>query len=199
MSEKTLPRLIVASNNKNKLREFAAIMGGMYDVVSMKDAGIDADIEENGTTFEENALIKAQYVMDVSGCAAIADDSGLEVDALGGAPGVYSARYSGVHGDDEANNDLLLSNLKDVPAPRTGRYVAAIALVRPSHAPIVRRGACDGEILFERRGTGGFGYDPLFLCETGETFAEVSMETKNAISHRKRGIAAVMRALEEEA
>ena len=193
-----MEKLIVASNNKNKLREFAAIMGGRYEIVSMRDAGIDADIEENGTTFEANAQIKAEYVAKVTGCAAIADDSGLEVDALGGAPGVYSARYSGVHGNDEANNDLLLENLKNVPAPRTGRYVAAIALVRPGHEPIVRRGTCDGEILFERRGTGGFGYDPLFKCETGETFAEVSMETKNAISHRKRGIMAVLKALGEE-
>ena len=192
-------RLIVASNNANKLKEFEAILGGRYQIVSMREAGIVADIEENGTTFEENALIKAEYVAKATGCAAIADDSGLEVDALGGAPGVYSARYCGRHGDDEANNDLLLANLKDVPAPRTGRYVAAIALVRPGRAPIVRRGTCDGEILFERRGNGGFGYDPLFLCETGETFAEVSAETKNAISHRKRGIEAVLRALEEEA
>ena len=192
-------RLIVASNNANKLKEFEAILGGRYRIVSMREAGIIADIEENGKTFEENALIKAEYVAKATGCAAIADDSGLEVDALGGAPGVYSARYCGRHGDDEANNDLLLANLKDVPAPRTGRYVAAIALVRPGRAPIVRRGTCDGEILFERRGNGGFGYDPLFLCETGETFAEVSAETKNAISHRKRGIEAVLRALEEEA
>ena len=193
-----MEKLIVASNNKNKLREFAAIMGGRFEIVSMRDAGVDADIEENGTTFEENALIKAEYVAKVTGCAAIADDSGLEVDALGGAPGVYSARYCGRHGDDEANNDLLLENLKNVPAPRTGRYVAAIALVRPGKEAIVRRGTCDGEILFERRGAGGFGYDPLFVCETGETFAEVSAETKNAISHRKRGIEAVLRALEEE-
>ena len=193
-----MEKLIVASNNKNKLREFAAIMGERYEIVSMRDAGIDADIEENGTTFEENALIKAEYVAKVAGCAAIADDSGLEVDALGGAPGVYSARYCGRHGDDEANNDLLLKNLKNVPAPRTGRYVAAIALVRPGKEAIVRRGTCDGEILFERRGAGGFGYDPLFVCETGETFAEVSAETKNAISHRKRGITAVLAALEEE-
>ena len=196
--ENNLPRLIVASNNKNKLREFDAILGHLYSVVSMRDAGLDVDIEENGTTFEENALIKAEYVAGAMGCAAIADDSGLEVDALGGAPGVYSARYSGAHGDDEANNDLLLANLKDVPAPRTGRYVAAIALVRPGKAAIVRRGTCDGEILFERRGQGGFGYDPLFQCETGETFAEVSMETKNAISHRKRGIVAVLEALKAE-
>lgn len=198
MENKALPRLIVASNNANKLREFEAILGRRYAIVSMRDAGIDADIEENGTTFEENALTKAQYVMDATGCAAIADDSGLEVDALGGAPGVYSARYCGRHGDDEANNDLLLANLRDVPAPRTGRYVAAIALVRPGCAPIVRRGTCEGEILFARRGAGGFGYDPLFLCETGETFAEVSMETKNAISHRRRGIEAVLAALEAE-
>ena len=187
---KELERLIVASNNKNKLREFDAILGHLYCVVSMRDAGVDADIEENGVTFEENALIKAQYVMEKTGCAAIADDSGLEVDALNGAPGVYSARYCGRHGDDEANNDLLLENLKDVPAPRTGRYVAAIALVRPGKAPIVRRGTCDGEILFERRGQGGFGYDPLFQCETGETFAEVSMDTSanvSPVSHWKSG------------
>ena len=150
----TMEKLIVASNNKNKLKEFAAILGSRYEIVSMRDAGVDTDIEENGTTFEANALIKAEYVAKVTGCAAIADDSGLEVDALGGAPGVYSARYCGRH--------------------------------------------CDGEILFERRGTGGFGYDPLFVCETGETFAEVSAETKNAISHRKRGIEAVVRVLEEE-
>ena len=193
-----MEKLIVASNNKNKLKEFGAILGSRYEIVSMRDAGLHADIEEDGTTFEENALIKAEFVAKATGCAAIADDSGLEVDALGGAPGVYSARYCGRHGDDEANNDLLLKNLKDVPAPRTGRYVAAIALVRPGKEAIVRRGTCDGEILFERRGTGGFGYDPLFVCETGETFAEVSMETKNAISHRRRGIEAVVRALEEE-
>ena len=193
-----MERLIVASNNKNKLKEFGAILGSRYEIVSIHDAGVDMDMEENGTTFEENALIKAEYVAKVTGCAAIADDSGLEVDALGGAPGVYSARYCGRHGDDEANNDLLLENLKNVPAPWTGRYVAAIALVRPGKDAIVRRGTCDGEILFERRGQGGFGYDPLFQCETGETFAEVSMETKNAISHRKRGITAVLMALEEE-
>lgn len=193
-----MEKLIVASNNKNKLKEFGAILGSRYEIVSMREAGVDTDIEENGMTFEANALIKAEYVAKVTGCAAIADDSGLEVDALGGAPGVYSARYCGRHGDDEANNDLLLENLKNVPAPRTGRYVAAIALVRPGKEAIVRRGTCDGEILFERRGTGGFGYDPLFVCETGETFAEVSAETKNDISHRKRGIEAVVRALEEE-
>ena len=193
-----LPRLIVASNNANKIREFAAILGGRYALVSMREAGITEEIEEDGATFEENALIKARYVAKRCGCDAIADDSGLEVDALGGAPGVFSARYCGRHGDDEANNDLLLANLRDIPAPRTARYVAAIALVRPGKADIVRRGTCEGTILPERRGTGGFGYDPLFVCETGETFAEVSPETNNAISHRKRGIEAVLKALREE-
>lgn len=192
-------RLIVASNNGNKLKEFTAILGGRFQIVSMHDAGVDADIEETGATFEENALIKAHYVAQATGCAAIADDSGLAVDALNGAPGVYSARYCGRHGDDEANNDLLLQNLKDVPAPRKARYVAAIALVRPGKPDIVRRGECGGEILFERRGNGGFGYDPLFLCETGETFAQITPEVKNAISHRRRGIEAVLRALEGEA
>ena len=194
-----MDKLIVASNNTNKLREFRAILGGRYAIVSMREAGVGADIEETGTTFEQNALIKAEAVMRMTGCAAIADDSGLEVDALGGAPGVYSARYCGRHGDDEANNDLLLANLAGVPAPRTARYVAAIALVRPGMEPVVRRGTCEGEILKERRGNGGFGYDPLFLCETGETFAEISMEKKNEISHRRRGIEAVLRALDEEA
>lgn len=198
MMEAQKNRLIVASNNKNKLREFREILGERFDIISMQEAGIDADIEENGTTFEENALIKANYVMNACQSAAIADDSGLEVDALNSAPGVYSARYCGRHGDDEANNDLLLHNLQGVPAPRKARYVAAIALVRPGHAPIIRRGTCEGEILTERRGNGGFGYDPLFLCETGETFAEISPEKKNTISHRKRGIEAVLQALEEE-
>ena len=193
-----MEKLIAASNNKNKLREFEAILGGRYRIVSMREAGVDAEIDETGTTFEENALIKASYVMKETGCAAIADDSGLEVDALGGAPGVYSARYCGRHGDDEANNDLLLANLAGVPVPRTARYVAAIALVRPGREAIVRRGTCEGEILNERRGNGGFGYDPLFLCETGETFAEIGMEQKNRISHRKRGIEAVLRALDGE-
>ena len=126
-----LPRLIVASNNQNKIREFRAILGTRFEIVSMKEAGMDTDIEETGTTFEENALIKANYVMNACGQAAIADDSGLEVDALNGEPGVYSARYCGRHGDDEANNELLLKNLAGVQKPRRALYVAAIALVRP--------------------------------------------------------------------
>ena len=193
-------KIVLASRNKHKISELQALLGQYIEgveILSLDDVGIYGEIVEDGESFAENAMIKARAAAK-SGYIGLGDDSGLEVDALGGAPGVYSARYCGRHGDDEANNDLLLENLKNVPAPRTGRYVAAIALVRPGHEPIVRRGTCDGEILFERRGTGGFGYDPLFVCETGETFAEVSMETKNRISHRKRGISAVLSVLEEE-
>ncbi len=188
-------KLIVASGNENKIREIKNLLGHLYDICSMKEAGLSEDIQETGSTFEENALIKAQYVMDHTGYAAIADDSGLEVDALGGAPGVYSARYSGQHGNDMANNRLLLKNLENVSCPRKARYVAAIALTRPGKAPIVRRGICEGEILTYYKGTGGFGYDPLFLCELGKTFAELTMDEKNRISHRKRGIEAVLNAL----
>lgn len=197
--EKQKMRLIVASNNANKLREFREILGEQFDIVSMREAGIDADIEENGTTFEENALIKANYVMNAGNSAAIADDSGLEVDALGGAPGVYSARYCGRHGDDAAQQYVAPAQSK-MMSPRQEKLVMSPPLhwFRPALRPIICRGTCEGEILNEPRGQGGFGYDPLFLCETGETFAEISRECKNAISHRKRGIEAVLRALEEQ-
>ena len=193
--------IVVATGNAHKLTEIEAILGKVMPevrFVALGQLGDFEDPEENGTTFLENAIIKAQAAVEETGLMAIADDSGLVVDALDGEPGVYSARYAGVHGDDAANNTLLLHNLKGVPAPRKARYVAAIALVRPAHAPIICRGTCEGEILNEPRGQGGFGYDPLFLCETGETFAEISRECKNAISHRKRGIEAVLRALEEQ-
>ena len=193
-----LPKVVAATGNSNKLRELCALLGDYYSVISMKELGIKDDIEETGSTFEENALIKARAVMERTGCAAIADDSGLEVDALQGAPGVFSARYCGRHGDDHANNELLLQNLKGVPAPRRARYVAAIAFVAPGQDPIVRRGVCEGEILHEYHGNGGFGYDPLFLCELGKTFAEITIEEKNRISHRRRGIEAVLRAIQEK-
>ena len=193
--------VVVASNNAHKIEEIKTILGAVMpdaEFKAMGEVGGLPEPEETGTTFEENAFIKAETIHAATGLPTVADDSGLMVDALDGAPGVYSARYAGVHGDDAANNALLLHNLKGVPAPRKARYVAAIALVRPAHAPIICRGTCEGEILNEPRGQGGFGYDPLFLCETGETFAEISRECKNAISHRKRGIEAVLRALEEQ-
>jgi len=193
-----LDKLVAATRNENKIREIREILGEYYDVISMDDAGVPGEAEETGTSFEENALLKARYVMEKTGMAAIADDSGLEVDALGGEPGIYSARYSGGHGDDEANNALLLRKLEGVSVPRTARYVAALALVRPGKPDICRRGTCEGEILTAPQGHGGFGYDPLFLCETGRTFAEIDAVTKNAISHRRRGIDAVLSALKEE-
>ncbi len=183
------PKLVLASGNFGKLREMRLLLGDRFDVVSMKELGLDPEIDENGETFEENALIKANALMKLTGCAAIADDSGLEVDALGGRPGVHSARYCGVHGDDEANNRLLLKELENVPEPRTARYACAMALARPGHEPLVARGTCEGSILREYRGEGGFGYDPLFLsADFGKTFAEATMEEKNAVSHRARAI-----------
>ncbi len=190
------PRLVLASGNFGKLKEMRMLLGDQFDVVSMKELGLDPDIDENGTTFEENALIKAELLSKLTGCAAVADDSGLEVDALGGRPGVFSARYSGVHGDDEANNQLLLKELKDVAEPRTARYACAMALVRPGHKNIVTRGECEGYILREYRGTGGFGYDPLFLsADFDKTFAEATLEEKNSVSHRARAIYKLLDAL----
>ena len=190
------PRLVIASNNFGKIKELRALLGGMYDVYSMREVGVTDDIEETGETFEENALIKARAVMGRTGCAALADDSGLAVEALGGRPGVHSARYSGVHGDDEANNRLLLKELDGVPAPRRAQYVAAIALCAPGKDEIVATGACAGEILREYRGTGGFGYDPLFLSEDlGVTFAEADEADKNRVSHRARAIEALLKSL----
>ena len=145
------------------------------------------------------SLAIAEALMRATGCAALADDSGLMVDALGGRPGVYSARYCGVHGDDEANNQLLLKELENVPEPRTARYAAAVALCRPGHEPLVTYGTCEGEILREYRGEGGFGYDPLFFSDDLQmTLAEAAPEAKNAISHRARAVEKLLKLLEAE-
>jgi XTP/dITP diphosphohydrolase len=193
------PKLLIATGNFGKLKEMRILLGDRFDVSSMKELGFDCDVEETGETFEQNALIKAEALMRRSGCAAIADDSGLEVDALNGRPGVYSARYAGVHGDDEANNQFLLKELEHVPEPRTARYVCSMALVRPGRAPLVTRGTCEGEILRSYRGSGGFGYDPLFLShDFDKTFAEASMEEKNAVSHRARAIQKMLEELEKD-
>ena len=190
---------MLASNNFGKLRELKAMLGDRYDVRSMREMGIDVDVEETGETFEENALIKASALMDICRCATLADDSGLCVDQLGGRPGVYSARYCGVHGDDEANNQLLLKELADKPAPHTAHYGAAVALCRPGRKPLTAYGRCEGEIIGEYRGNGGFGYDPLFLSkDLGVTFAEADAEAKNAVSHRARAIQNLMAMLENE-
>lgn len=193
------PLLVLASNNFGKLREFRQILGERYDVRSMREMGIEIDVEETGETFEENALIKARALMGICHCATMADDSGLCVDQLGGRPGVHSARYCGVHGDDEANNQLLLKELADKPKPHRAHYGAAVALCRPGHEEIVVYGRCEGEILDAYRGEGGFGYDPLFLSDDlGVTFAEASPEAKNGVSHRARAIQLVLEQLEAE-
>ena len=176
-------RIVVASGNAHKLQELNEIFKGTAELISMKEAGFTDDIEENGDTFEKNAVIKAEAVAKAVGLPVLADDSGLSVDALGGAPGVYSARYAGNHGDDQANNSLLLKNMEN-ETERTCRFVCAMALALPGEETRVVRGECVGELLRELAGTSGFGYDPLFLYKTGKTFAEMTEKEKNAVSHR---------------
>jgi len=178
--------MILASNNAHKLDEFRAIFADMgIEIIPQSAAGCDFEVDETGETFEENAYLKAIAVTRATGQAAIADDSGLEVDALGGAPGVHSARYTGRHDDtDAARNDLLLHNLGD-RTDRTARFVSCICCTFPNGDVLRARGTCEGSILFAPRGENGFGYDPLFLPEGYDcSMAELRPEEKNAISHR---------------
>lgn len=182
--------IVVATGNAHKLTEIETILSRvMPDVtfVALGQLGEFEDPEETGTTFLENALIKAEAAVEATAMAAIADDSGLVVDALDGEPGVYSARYAGVHGDDAANNAKLLANLEGVAdEDRTARFMSVIALIDASGMVFTGTGACEGAIGHEERGEHGFGYDPLFLPEDtpGRTMAELEPEEKNAISHR---------------
>lgn len=179
-------KLVLASKNEHKLVEMQEILGQFgVDVVLQSQLGIDIDAEETGTTFEENSLIKAQAVLEASGMASIADDSGLEVDALNGQPGVYSHRF-GNKENDEQRNLYLLDLMKDVSdADRTARFVSVITCLFPDGRKIVARGTCEGTILREMKGKNGFGYDPLFYVPSEcMTFSELSPERKNAISHR---------------
>lgn len=195
------PRLVVASNNFGKIKEMKGLLSDWFEVVSMHEMGVQMDVDETGTTFGENALIKANALFAKTGCATIADDSGICVDALNGRPGVYSARYSGVDGDDAANNAKLCKELEGVPdEERTAHFVCDIALVRPGKAPLVVEGSCSGHILHEELiGGEGFGYDPLFLSDDiGITFAQATQEEKGKVSHRGRAVQALLRALEEE-
>lgn len=181
-------KVVLASNNQNKLREMKAILSPLgWEILSQKEAGVHVEPEENGTTFEENSFIKAQAVMEAAGLPAIADDSGVAVDALNGEPGVYSARYGGdACGDDKARNRLLVKNMDAVPeGQRTGQFVSVITMVSPDGTVVSARGELEGEILREEKGEGGFGYDPLFYIPTeGCTMAELTAERKNEISHR---------------
>lgn len=182
-------KLIIASNNAHKLVEIKAILGSVFEeIVSLKEAGIDHDTVEDGSTFMENAIKKAREIAELSGCCALADDSGICVDALNGAPGIYSARFSGVHGDDKANNRLLLEKLEGAES-RKAHYTCAIALVRPDGSTVTAEGYLHGEIGFEEKGENGFGYDPLFILpQYGCTTAQISSEEKNAISHRAEAL-----------
>jgi XTP/dITP diphosphohydrolase len=194
-------KLVIASNNRHKVQEIKAILKDAFDeIVSMNEAGFYGEIDETGDSFRENALIKARTICGKLGCAAIADDSGLEVYALNLRPGVYSARFAGYPVDDDKNNQKLLDEMKDVPEGKRGaRFACCIALCYPGGAELVANGYCEGEILFERRGSGGFGYDPLFYMEAfGMTMAEMPMEQKNKISHRHNALAGLRAMLENK-
>ena len=180
-------RLVVATGNKHKLREIAEIFTD-FEVVSQKEMGFDEDVEETGVTFAENALIKARAASKALNCLALADDSGLCVDALSGAPGVYSARYCGYHGDDQKNRDKLLENMQGVEN-RAAHFTSAIALVYPDGREVVVEGHTYGKILHEETGTGGFGYDCLFESDDlKKSFGVATAEEKNAVSHRFRAL-----------
>lgn len=176
---------LIASNNTHKLKEIQRILKAQgHTVKSLAELHLSIDPEETGATFEENALIKAKEVCLASRMPTIADDSGLEVDALQGAPGVFSARYAGEHGDDTANNEKLLFELRDVPEEkRTARFVSVVTLVLPKGEVLSARGTCEGKIGFALKGINGFGYDPLFYVGK-RSFAELSSDEKDAISHR---------------
>lgn len=187
--------IVLATRNAGKIREFAALMAEMgLEVKGLDDFPEVPEVEETGTTFEDNALLKARAVAKATGLVAVADDSGIAVDALGGAPGVYSARYAGPHGDVEANNAKLLAALKGVPDERrTARFVCVVAAARPDGREILARGEWEGRIGHGYQGASGFGYDPLFFDpELGRTAAEMSREEKNARSHRGRALRALM-------
>ena len=193
-----MQKIVVASGNAAKLREIGAILKG-YNIVSMQEAGFSADIEETGATFEENALIKARAVSRALHCAALADDSGLCVAALGGAPGVYSARFCGRHGDDAANNALLLQKMRGIPEEeRTAYFESCVALVFPNGRELTATGRTAGHILFTADGDGGFGYDPVFFSdELQKSFGRASAAEKNAVSHRAKALAAMAGKLRE--
>ena len=190
--------IILASNNKDKVKEVKEILKG-YDIISRKEAGIDVDIEENGTTFEENALIKARAIMKLTGQITMADDSGLEIDYLNKAPGVYSARFMGHDTSYDIKNKALIQKLEGVKgSDRSGRFVCAIAVCFPDGREIVKRGTMEGLIAEEIKGDNGFGYDPIvYLPEYGKTSGELAPEEKNKISHRGKALALIKEELDK--
>ena len=195
-------KVIVASNNPNKIREIKAILAPLgWAVLSQREAGVHVDPEETGETFEENSAIKARAVMEASHLTAIADDSGIEVDALNGAPGVHSARYGGdTCPDDKARNELLLRNMEMVPDhERSARFVSVITMISTDGSIVSARGELPGVILRQEVGDGGFGYDPLFFIPAeGCTMAQLTPERKNQISHRANALKAFVEKLKKE-
>lgn len=182
-------KFLIATKNKHKIAEFSAIFSALsLELISEKDLDMPlTEAEENGNTFEENALIKARTAAAETGLPTIADDSGLCVDELGGEPGIYSARYAGEHGDDKANNRLLLEKLQNVEN-RRAQFVCSIACVFPDGREFTVRGVCEGNIDTCERGNGGFGYDPLFISDAKGSFGLISAEEKNSVSHRANAI-----------
>ena len=179
-------KLLIATHNRDKLKELSFLLGGVpFELVSLSDVGIELDVDETGDTLEENATLKAETYARLSGLPTLADDSGLEVEALGGAPGVHSARYAGEGATDEDRIALLLKNLADCPQPWTARFRCVAAIVRPGQAAELYSGECRGEIITVPRGDNGFGYDPVFLItREGKTMAELTSDEKNRLSHR---------------
>ena len=182
-------RFVLATHNPGKLREMGEILKDFgIEVVSPRDLGITVDVEETGTTFAENAMLKAKAICQAAGLPAIADDSGLCVDALNGAPGVYSARYGGEGLDDKGRYLLLLSSLRGAPT-RAAHFACAVACAFPNGDTLTAEGRCDGSIAYAPLGEGGFGYDPVFLLPgTGKTFGQLTQEEKSAVSHRGRAL-----------
>ena len=193
-------KIIFATGNAGKLREAAEVLGPDFEIVSPASLGITEDIPETGSTLQENSLQKARYLFERTGLPCFADDTGLEVDALGGAPGIYSARYAGPGHDHDANMAKLLAELKKIPdqvgddgVSRRARFRTVVTLILADGEPHFFEGTCEGSIATARRGSGGFGYDPVFLPDAypGRTLAEVSEAEKNAVSHRGRAIRAM--------
>ena len=192
-----MKKILIATNNKGKAKDFETLFVPYgFDVQTLNDLEQDIDVEETGVTFEENAILKAETVSQMLGITVIADDSGLEIDELQGAPGVYSARYAGEPKNDEANIDKVLSELQGVPeGERTARFRCVLAVAGPGRETVTFSGSCEGLILEERRGSNGFGYDPIFYApEKGLAMAELTPEEKSQISHR----GAALRQLKEQ-
>lgn len=194
-------KIVLATHNKGKIREFQKAFAGIgWEAIPVSDVSDAPDPEETGTTFEENALQKAHYYAKATGLPVLSDDSGIVADILGDKPGIYSARYAGHHGDDEANNQKLIRDLAPYTGEdRKGHYVCVVSLVWPDGRELTAEGSCYGIIRDFYQGTGGFGYDPLFyLPEYGKTMAELPMEEKNKISHRGRALRKLLAKLADE-